>query len=73
MKIYSIGKYMLIDNDTLIVIDNETKQLASKEVAEATKQRYSIRNNTIAVNRASTFNKVINYLANNEHKIIKVL
>ena len=73
MKIYSIDKYLLIQNESMFIIDYELKRLVSVDIAKQLNLPANQRNNSININKSYVKNKIIKYLVDNQHQIVEIL
>ena len=73
MKIYNIDKYLLIQNESMFIIDCDLKKLVSVDIAKQLNLPANKRNNSISITKIHVKNKIIKYLVNNQHQIVEVL
>lgn len=73
MKIYNIGKYLLIQKESMFIIDCELKKLVSVEIAKQLNLRCNKKYNSIRITKPYVKNKIIKYLVDNQHQIVEVL
>jgi hypothetical protein len=73
MKIYSIDKYIVIDAERLIIINKEINKNVTFEIGKILKIAVAKKTNSINVTTVPMFKKIMKYLANEQHNIIKVL
>jgi hypothetical protein len=72
MKIYSIDKYLLIQNESMFIFDYELKKLVSVDIAKQLNLSANKRNNSISITKLHVKNKIIKYLVDNQHQIVEV-
>ncbi len=73
MKIYIIDKYLLIQNQSMYIIDFELKRLVSVDIAKQLNLPANQRNNSISITKAHVKNKIIKYLVDNQHQIVEIV
>ena len=73
MKVYSVGKYIVIDAERLIIIDKEINKNVTFEIGEVLKIVVAKKTNSINVTTVPMFKKIMKYLTNEQHPIIKIL
>jgi hypothetical protein len=73
MKMYNIDKYLLIQNESMFIIDCELKRLVSVDIAKQLNLPANKRNNSIRIIKTYVKNKIIKYLVNNQHQIVEIL
>jgi len=73
MKIYSIDKYLLIQNESMFIFDYELKRLVSVDIAKELNLTANKRNNSISITKQYVKNRIIKHLVNNQHQIVEIL
>lgn len=73
MKIYNISKYLLIQNESMFIIDCELKKLVSVDIAKQLNLRCNQKYNSISITKPYIKNRIVKYLVDNQHQIVEVL